>query len=230
MINPTACLEQLKFEIGQNLNLPVFTTFCNLPLPLSKDKTSIIEIKNIKQDQIKLSIKIIIDKTEGYESCLSLTSKLIKVLYKTTNFDVVNLQTMPLNFDKASRTLCQETQVTLKELEPQNNLPLIFGSETIYAQNSTALKIARQTINLGSTIDNDALIFDFQKPIKKIEGCAQTNLQQFNSLLNSLNLKKVEPLTFKELTFNATLTELTLNFDNQINFKFMEVDDSAHEI
>ena len=224
MLNPTTYISKFKFDLKQILKIPIFTAFSNEHFSPPPEKALIIEIKNMTTDQIKFSMKIVTNKKNGYETCVNLTNKLIQYFHTNKNFNIIAIHTLPLMFDTISNSIYQDTQVTLKEPEQKNDFTLTFASETIIVQNNTKLKIERQTIDLGPNLDKMQLLFEFQQPVKKIEGCAQTNSNQFNTLLNFLNLKKIAPLTFKNQTFNATLLKLTINSVDLINFKFVEAE------
>lgn len=220
MLNPVNCLNQLKTELSKNLNINSIIAFSNCPTPENFTKIALIEVKSIKQMAISFSIKILIHKNLGYDACLKFSSKLIKVLNQLREYSIAEFHAMPLNFNSNSKTFCQEIKLTLKEAEPKFDSSLKFNNDTIITQTAT-LKIERQTLNLGATIGNFNLI-DFQKPVKKVVGCAQLEFNKFNKLLQALNSKTVAPLTFKQQTFNATLMELTLSWNDLVNFKFLE--------
>ena len=220
MLNPVSCLNQLKTGLSKFLNITTFIASSNCTTPENFDTIAIIEIKGITQFSVTFSIKILIHKKLGHDACLDFSSKFISFIDQMNDYDISNFQTLPLVFNQNNKLFCQEFTLTLKNAEPKFDNTLNFNNETLQTQNTT-LKIERQTLNLGTTI-GDLNLIDFQKPVKIVEGSAAFKADKFEKLLQALNSKTVAPLTFKTQNFNATLMELSLSWNDLINFKFLE--------
>lgn len=222
MINSVKFLEELKKNIEKINNIKFLTIFSNLPLKIKSNNNLVIaEVKGFKKPLLTVTLKVYVDKNHGYEKCLNIVNKIVTQLNSMDTHLIDNIQLLEINYDSKSQFFCQEIKMTARSLDDTDALKLTFGNETFAVQPNTILKIERQINKLGATLYGNQF-FEFNKPLKQVEGSTVFNQKIFDTLLNSLNCKLISKLNFQNNIFNATLTELHLTAQKTINFKFLE--------
>lgn len=221
MIKTINCINELKQSLEQISQLKFLTIFSSTPLTIKSDNNIVIaEIKGFKKPYLLINLKIYMNKLNNYEKCLTLLDKVLKHLNNLKSHVADNVQPMEMTYDKKSQFFCQEIKTAIKAKNDEAS-SLKFNDLQILVNVDTVFKIERQINKLGATIYGNKF-FEFQQPLQKIEGSIPFQRKIFDKLLAYLNSKTVAPLTFQGYQFNATLTELNLNAEQTVNFKFLE--------
>ena len=221
MIKTINCINELKQSLEQISQLKFLTIFSSTPLTIKSDNNIVIaEIKGFKKPYLLINLKIYMNKLNNYEKCLTLLDKVLKHLNNLKSHVADNVQPMEMTYDKKSQFFCLEIKTAIKAKNDEAS-SLTFNDLQILVNVDTVFKIERQINKLGATIYGNKF-FEFQQPLQKIEGSIPFQRKIFDKLLAFLNSKTVAPLTFQGYQFNATLTELNLNAEQTVNFKFLE--------
>ena len=170
-----------------------------------------------------LTIKTYMPRLRGSKNCRELTEQ-VRAKLNDENIEGFNeLTSFAVSYDDSLEAYVQESRIKFELLDDKKIfIPIYFGDEKIMATGETELKMSRNISVYYSPIE-EIYCKDFGRTLKKIEGKAIVNSEQFIRLISLMESGEIKSLSMGSQKFNAVLSLLSGRPNGKIEFAFLEV-------
>ena len=170
-----------------------------------------------------LTIKTYMPRLRGSKNCRELTEQ-VRTKLNDENIEGFNeLTSFAVSYDDSLEAYVQESRIKFELLDDKKIfIPIYFGDEKIMATGETELKMSRNISVYYSPIE-EIYCKDFGRTLKKIEGKAIVNSEQFIRLISLMESGEIKSLSMGSQKFNAVLSLLSGRPNGKIEFAFLEV-------
>ena len=170
-----------------------------------------------------LTIKTYMPRLRGSKNCRELTEQ-VRAKLNDENIEGFNeLTSFAVSYDDSLEAYVQESRIKFELLDDKKIfIPIYFGDEKIMATGETELKMSRNISVYYSPIE-EIYCKDFGRTLKKIEGRAIVNSEQFIRLISLMESGEIKSLSMGSQKFNAVLSLLSGRPNGKIEFAFLEV-------
>ncbi len=170
-----------------------------------------------------LTIKTYMPRLRGSKNCRELTEQ-VRTKLNDENIEGFNeLTSFAVSYDDSLEAYVQESRIKFELLDDKKIfIPIYFGDEKIMATGETELRMSRNISVYYSPIE-EIYCKDFGRTLKKIEGKAIVNSEQFIRLISLMESGEIKSLSMGSQKFNAVLSLLSGRPNGKIEFAFLEV-------
>lgn len=219
-------LKKIIKVMQDKLQISVYNTFPAEPTEPQINKNFLtIEINSGSEDETILIITAYTPEKDGSKSCRDLMEKTVNVLQNSAFDDLKYTRVKKLAFNPKANAYIQQCEVKFK-LVKDNKTPILFGNERILANPDITLNYARN-INIYYSQISGTHYKDLGNILKKVNGSARVDRNQFKRLANIITNGKKDILKFGEKEedpkFKAALISLEKKPKGEIYFSFIEV-------
>ncbi len=209
-------------QIG--LDIKVYSTFSSnkVECPIKQEFLT-AEIYFGTDMKTILTIKTYMPRLRGSKNCRELTEQ-VRAKLNDENIEGFNeLTSFAVSYDDSLEAYVQESRIKFELLDDKKIfIPIYFGDEKIMATGETELKMSRNISVYYSPIE-EIYCKDFGRTLKKIEGKAIVNSEQFIRLISLMESGEIKSLSMGSQKFNAVLSLLSGRPNGKIEFAFLEV-------
>lgn len=209
-------------QIG--LDIKVYSTFSSnkVECPIKQEFLT-AEIYFGTDMKTILTIKTYMPRLRGSKNCRELTEQ-VRTKLNDENIEGFNeLTSFAVSYDDSLEAYVQESRIKFELLDDKKIfIPIYFGDEKIMATGETELKMSRNISVYYSPIE-EIYCKDFGRTLKKIEGKAIVNSEQFIRLISLMESGEIKSLSMGSQKFNAVLSLLSGRPNGKIEFAFLEV-------
>ena len=209
-------------QIG--LDIKVYSTFSSnkVDCPIKQEFLT-AEIYFGTDMKTILTIKTYMPRLRGSKNCRELTEQ-VRTKLNYENIEGFNeLTSFAVSYDDSLEAYVQESRIKFELLDDKKIfIPIYFGDEKIMATGETELKMSRNISIYYSPIE-EIYCKDFGRTLKKIEGKAIVNSEQFIRLISLMESGEIKSLSMGSQKFNAVLSLLSGRPNGKIEFAFLEV-------
>lgn len=209
-------------QIG--LDIKVYSTFSSnkVECPIKQEFLT-AEIYFGTDMKTILTIKTYMPRLRGSKNCRELTEQ-VRAKLNDENIEGFNeLTSFAVSYDDSLEAYVQESRIKFELLDDKKIfIPIYFGDEKIMATGETELKMSRNISVYYSPIE-EIYCKDFGRTLKKIEGKAIVNSEQFIRLISLMESGEIKALSMESQKFNAVLSLLSGRPNGKIEFAFLEV-------
>lgn len=209
-------------QIG--LDIKVYSTFSSnkVDCPIKQEFLT-AEIYFGTDMKTILTIKTYMPRLRGSKNCRELTEQ-VRAKLNYENIEGFNeLTSFAVSYDDSLEAYVQESRIKFELLDDKKIfIPIYFGDEKIMATGETELKMSRNISVYYSPIE-EIYCKDFGRTLKKIEGKAIVNSEQFIRLISLMESGEIKSLSMGSQKFNAVLSLLSGRPNGKIEFAFLEV-------
>lgn len=209
-------------QIG--LDIQVYSTFSSnkVDCPIKQEFLT-AEIYFGTDMKTILTIKTYMPRLRGSKNCRELTEQ-VRAKLNDENIEGFNeLTSFAVSYDDSLEAYVQESRIKFELLDDKKIfIPIYFGDEKIMATGETELKMSRNISVYYSPIE-EIYCKDFGRTLKKIEGKAIVNSEQFIRLISLMESGEIKSLSMGSQKFNAVLSLLSGRPNGKIEFAFLEV-------
>lgn len=223
-MKPYEILNKVIALLQVGLDIKVYSTFSSrkVDCPIKQEFLT-AEIFFGTDMKTILTIKTYMPRSRGAKNCRELTEQ-VRAKLNSENIDGFNeLISYSVSYDEYLTAYVQESRIKFELLDDQKIfVPIYFGEEKIMANGETKFKMSRNISVYYSPIE-EIYCKDLGRTLKKIEGKAVVNSDQFIRLVSLMESGEVKELCIESQKFNAVLSLLSGRPNGKIEFEFLEV-------
>ena len=223
-MKPYEILNKVIDMLQVGLDIKVYSTFSprKVDCPIKQEFLT-AEIFFGTDMKTILTLKTYMPRFKGAKNCRELTEQ-VRAKLNGENIDGFNeLISYSVSYDEYLTAYVQESRVKFELLDDQKIfVPIYFGEEKIMANGETKFKMSRNISVYYSPIE-EIYCKDLGRTLKKIEGKAVVNSDQFIRLVSLMESGEVKELCIESQKFNAVLSLLSGRPNGKIEFEFLEV-------
>lgn len=223
-MKPYEILNKVIDVLQVDLDINVYSTFSSkkVDCPIKQEFLT-AEVYFGADMKTILTIKTYMPRFRGAKICRELTEQ-VRSKLNDENIEGFNeLISFSVNYDENLEAYVQESRIKFELLDDKKIfIPICFGDEKIMATGETKLKMSRNISVYYSPIE-EIYCKDFGRTLKKIEGKAIVNTEQFIRLISLMESGEVKSLCMGNQKFNAILSLLSGRPNGKIEFEFLEV-------
>ncbi len=223
-MKPYEILNKVIDLLQVGLDIKVYSTFSSrkVDCPIKQEFLT-AEIFFGTDMKTILTIKTYMPRSRGAKNCRELTEQ-VRAKLNSENIDGFNeLISYSVSYDEYLTAYVQESRIKFELLDDQKIfVPIYFGEEKIMANGETKFKMSRNISVYYSPIE-EIYCKDLGRTLKKIEGKAVVNSDQFIRLVSLMESGEVKELCIESQKFNAVLSLLSGRPNGKIEFEFLEV-------
>lgn len=223
-MKPYDILNKIIDILQTGLDIKVYNTFSSnkVDCPIKQEFLT-AEIYFGTDMKTILTIKTYMPRFRGSKNCRELTEQ-VRTKLNDENVEGFNeLTSFAVSYDDSLEAYVQESRIKFELLDDKKIfIPIYFGEEKIMATGETEFKMSRNISVYYSPIE-EIYCKDFGRTLKKIEGKAIVNTEQFIRLISLMESGETKLLCMGSQKFNAVLSLLSGRPNGKIEFAFLEV-------